>query len=647
MKISDHRVLGVFYLAASLMMLNISQSQAAVGNKFIEGDLEYTVLTEDGSSGTVSVKLNNYSAQNVSIPSTVENGGITYTVTTIGEYAFQHAQMPTITIPDSVITIENAAFASSALEYITIPDSVITIRNDAFYSCESMTNIVIGNSVKNIGNYAFEECEDLLSITIPDSVTDLGENTFCKCRSLKSAVIGNGVTIIGYGTFSGCRNLTEITVPNNVTEIDSSAFTSCRGLTNITLPNRLTSIGEYAFAECSSLPSITIPETVTTIGDYAFMSCEQLENVYYKGDLPKVDSYPWSGIYGATPETLTSYYPNDNASWKAAIVDGQWQERGTAPWDPPAPATVKLSYDYQNGILTLTFTGTLYQSTDTVNWTKVESAVSPYQVTTENKKLFFCSKIESEESDKQNFSIPLADNVILDMIWIQPGTFVMGSPKDELGRFNNETQHEVTLTKGYWLGKYEVTQAQYKAVMGKNPSKFTGDDLPVEQVNWNDAKGFCEKLTAIEKESGRLPEGYEYTLPTEAQWEYACRAGTTTSLNNGKDLTDNHKCPEIDEVGWYYYNKNEPQSVGHKQPNAWGLYDMHGNVYEWCLDIYGNYPTSPVTDPRGADSGSKHVLRGGGWDCRADHCRSAFRFDDSPSSSYRDCGFRIVLTPVL
>lgn len=394
-KISDHKTLGAVCLAASLMMIHSARSQAAVGDTFIKDDLKYTVLTENGSSGTVSVKLNNYSAQNVSIPSTVENGVITYTVTTIGEYAFQHAQMPTITIPDSVITIEHAAFAGCALQYITIPDSVITISNDAFYSCESMTNIVIGNNVKTIGNYAFEECEDLLSITIPDSVTDLGENTFYKCKSLKSAIIGDGVTIIGYGTFSGCRSLTEITIPNNVTEIDSSAFTSCRGLTNITLPNRLTSIGEYAFAECSSLPSITIPETVITIGDYAFMGCEQLEKVYYKGDLPKVDSYPWSGIYGATPETLISYYPNDNASWKAAIVDGQWQTRGTAPWDPPSPATAKLNYDYQNGILTLTFTGTLYQSANSVNWTKVESAVSPYQVKIEKEKLFFRSKIGS------------------------------------------------------------------------------------------------------------------------------------------------------------------------------------------------------------------------------------------------------------
>ncbi|MBR5691095.1 MAG: formylglycine-generating enzyme family protein, partial [Verrucomicrobia bacterium] len=149
--------------------------------------------------------------------------------------------------------------------------------------------------------------------------------------------------------------------------------------------------------------------------------------------------------------------------------------------------------------------------------------------------------------------IPLSDNVNLDMTWIEPGTFIMGSPTDELGRYDNEVQHEVTLTQGYWMGRYEITQAQYKAVMKTNPSYFKDyeveSSLPVEQVNWNDAKEFCAKLTEIEKAAGRLPEGYEYTLPTEAQWEYACRAGTTTALNNGKNLSDAKQCPEMDEVG--------------------------------------------------------------------------------------------------
>ena len=149
------------------------------------------------------------------------------------------------------------------------------------------------------------------------------------------------------------------------------------------------------------------------------------------------------------------------------------------------------------------------------------------------------------------------------------------------------------------MGKYEVTQAQYQAVMGTNPSKFKGDDLPVERVSWSDATNFCAKLTANEKAAGRLPEGYAYTLPTEAQWEYACRAGTTTALNSGKDLSDKEECSEMDEVGWYNYNRGDSYTypVGQKQPNAWGLYDMHGNVWEWCSDWFGDYSSPTVTDP--------------------------------------------------
>ncbi|MBR5737883.1 MAG: formylglycine-generating enzyme family protein, partial [Verrucomicrobia bacterium] len=149
------------------------------------------------------------------------------------------------------------------------------------------------------------------------------------------------------------------------------------------------------------------------------------------------------------------------------------------------------------------------------------------------------------------------------------------------------------------------------------------------------------------KAAGRLPSGYEYALPTEAQWEYACRAGTTTALNSGKNLSDEWECPEMDEVGWYWYNSgNKTHSVGQKQPNAWGLYDMHGNVFEWCLDWWGDYPTSSVTDPKGASTGSYRVMRGGCLNRDADRCRSASRLDDSPDDYFIDRGFRVALTPV-
>ncbi|MBO4545839.1 MAG: SUMF1/EgtB/PvdO family nonheme iron enzyme, partial [Verrucomicrobia bacterium] len=260
-------------------------------------------------------------------------------------------------------------------------------------------------------------------------------------------------------------------------------------------------------------------------------------------------------------------------------------------------------------------------------------------------------------------TIPLSDKVDLDMVWIEPGTFMMGSPSDELGRFSEEVRHQVTLTKDYWMGKYEVTQAQYEAVMDTNPSGFKGADLPVECVSWKDAMAFCKKLTEIEKEAGRLPEGYEYTLPTEAQWEYACRAGTTTALNSGKNLSGEYdKCPEVDEVGWYQYNSgynsglNDSDDdwmengktfpVGQKQPNAWGLYDMHGNVEEWCLDWDGDYPTSSVTDPVGPETGVWRVLRGGSWSDFALDCRSASRGASNPAFRNFDIGFRVALAPM-
>ncbi|MBR5691457.1 MAG: formylglycine-generating enzyme family protein [Verrucomicrobia bacterium] len=252
----------------------------------------------------------------------------------------------------------------------------------------------------------------------------------------------------------------------------------------------------------------------------------------------------------------------------------------------------------------------------------------------------------------KNITIPLSNTVDLDMIWIESGTFMMGSPADELGRDVDEFRHEVTLTQDYWIGKYEVTQAQYEAVMDSNPSEFKGTDLPVDHVSWDDAMAFCEKLTASERTAGRLPEGYEYTLPTEAQWEYACRAGTTTALNSGKNLSDKWVCPEMDEVGWYLFNseiddRRVTHPVGQKLPNAWGLYDMHGNVWEWCLDWYEkDYPTSAVTDPTGPKTGVHHIYRGGFYSTSADSCRSAYRCYDFSYSTGEYYGFRVVLVPV-
>ena len=243
-------------------------------------------------------------------------------------------------------------------------------------------------------------------------------------------------------------------------------------------------------------------------------------------------------------------------------------------------------------------------------------------------------------------TVSLGSGETLEMVWIEPGTFSMGSPEDELGRFRDEARHEVAITHGFWMGRYELTQAQYAAQMGSNPSRFQGDDRPVDHVSWYDALNFCSRLTAHERSAGRLSEGYEFMVPTEAQWEYACRAGTSTALNGGKDLSNVNECPEMDEVGWYQYNSdNATHSAGEKPPNAWGLHDMHGNVREWCWDWYENdYSSANSVDPDGPGTGEYRVLRGGDWDKTAQNCRSAYRTHSNPSvEDWDDVGFRVVL----
>jgi formylglycine-generating enzyme required for sulfatase activity len=226
------------------------------------------------------------------------------------------------------------------------------------------------------------------------------------------------------------------------------------------------------------------------------------------------------------------------------------------------------------------------------------------------------------------------------MAWIEPGIFAMGSSNREAGHQSDEVQCRVRITKGYWLGAYEVTQEQWQAVMGNNPSYFTraGLNAPVEQVSWNEAVEFCRKLTLAERQAGRLPDGYEYNLPTEAQWEYACRAGTSAPYGG----TGN-----IDSMGWYAGNSGmTTHPVGQKQANAWGLYDMHGNVFEWCNDWYGTYPPRVASDPTGDATGISKVDRGGSWGLGPENCRSACRNGLRPVNRFNFIGFRLALCPV-
>jgi len=224
-----------------------------------------------------------------------------------------------------------------------------------------------------------------------------------------------------------------------------------------------------------------------------------------------------------------------------------------------------------------------------------------------------------------------------------PGTFMMGSPTNEASRYSNETQHRVTLTRGFWLLEMAVTQEMWESLMAENPSDFQGNlNLPVERVSWNHCQDYIQKLNDMDI----APSGYKFSLPTEAQWEYACRAGTTTPFNfgsaiNGDKANCNGSWPFGEREGKYHGKTSE---AGSYPANAWGLYDMHGNVWEWCSDWYDVYPSVEVTDPAGGLIGTNRITRGGCWGVNGKLCRSAFRLLSHPTlSENTNTGLRIAL----
>jgi formylglycine-generating enzyme required for sulfatase activity len=229
-------------------------------------------------------------------------------------------------------------------------------------------------------------------------------------------------------------------------------------------------------------------------------------------------------------------------------------------------------------------------------------------------------------------------------VFIPPGSFLLGSPTNEVGRYSDEgPQTTVTFSQAFWAEKKLVTQQQYQSVIGSNPSYYTGSSgMPVEQVSWNDATNYCALRTAQEQAAGLIPLGCYYRLPTEAEWEYLCRAGTTTRFNYGDDPT----YADLASHAWYLANSaDQTHVVGQMPANAWGLYDMHGDVWEWCLDWYNtSYPGGSLTDPQGSPTGNYgHILRGGSWADLALLCRSACRVFDDPDSAFPNYGFRVVL----
>lgn len=329
-----------------------------------------------------------------------------------------------------------------------------------------------------------------------------------------------------------------------------------------------------------------------------------------------------------------------------------------------AQTPANLSLQVTNGVVRLNITGTISNAC-TIQYATNLTQSNPWHYKTNfglvNSSTIFLDADQPSVSVGfyRIFTQVLPTNVIpfTNMIWISPGTFSMGSPTNEALQSSDEMQHTVTLTKGFYMGKYLVTQADYQTLIGSNVSFFTTNqgyaqnlNLPVEQISWNDATNYCGRLTQQEMLAGRLQTGWAYRLPTESEWEYACRAGTKTAFYYGNTLQSG----KANFDGRYEYDSNlgtinnstginltQTTVVGSYEANAWGLSDMCGNVLEWCSDWYGSYPDGNTTDPQGAATGSYHIVRGGGFGYQGVYCRSAQRGVAAGFVNY--LGFRVVL----
>ena len=457
---------------------------------------------------------------------------------------------------------------------------------------------------------------------------------------------GLPVTAIGFGAFAGCAGLNSVMIPNSITRINEYAFYGCSGLINVTMGDRVLNIGNSTFQACTSLGSITMPASVRSIGTDAFSGCFWLTAVYFRGGAPTL----LEDAFYATRATLF-YLP------------------GTTGWETTSTGRPMVLWSGQFGVQTIQICGGLTVTGDVGKVYSIESVTDLAEPAESDWwSLEFLQLPASPHlwidkaapSTGKRFYRAVAMEAPTNMVFIPAGAFRMGSPTNEVDRYSDEgPQTDVIISRGFWMGKYEVTQGEYEELMGNNPSWFNGAQdpvwgewhldygvvptRPVEQVGWEDAVAYCAALTERERVAGRIPPNSAYRLPTEAEWEYACRAGTSTRLSYG----DDPGYTNLSNYGWFYPGYgNETHPVGQKLPNPWGLYDMYGNVWEWCWDWYefsihgephGLYGGGISLDPQGLGAGPYRAIRGG--------ARSASRSYLLSWWPERSVGFRVVLGP--
>ena len=515
-------------------------------------------------------------------------------MTKLDNYLFEGcSNLTTVTIPRGVTHIASSVFAecTSFKGELDIPDGVTEIEYAAFRNCSGFTSVKIPAGVSKFGDSVFQGCSGIAKFDVPKGLDKISEFMFAGCTAMTSFDMPKGVKRICAAAFSSCSNLTEIALPANLEKLENWAFKEAVKLKSVDVPASVEEIGPYAFAVCSSLKGVTLHEGLKRIGKGAFRDCASLEEITIPASVEKIEAEAFAGCTSLKNVVFLGKKPR--------ILQGTFKGCPQALVDKLEPKPPKLPEGY----------GSVKTKTKTVT---------------------------------------LPGGATMEMIYCPPGTYMMGTPEGMKKGASSDTEGpiKVTLTKGFWLGKYEVTKKQWKSVMGEQPEgvKYDGDDMPAECISWVRADEFCKKV------------GGGARLPTEAEWEYACRAGAPTAFPwgntcNGTQINCDGTSPfsyEEDENKIPHGPKHEgPVKVGSYKPNAWGFHDMNGNVIEWCQDWFKRYwaRDTELTDPQGEEErhAMNKVLRGGSWNLGAWACTNSARFSEDKNNR-AGRGFRMAMS---
>jgi formylglycine-generating enzyme required for sulfatase activity len=539
-------------------------------------------------------------------------------------------QFASVALPTGMTHLTELDLSFNQLTNLTLPDDLMSLATlDLDFN--QFSSLHLPSSLPRLGSLRLR-ANQFTNFSLPPGLPDL---TFLDVSKNPLTNIALRADLSHLATLRLSENLlTSLTLPAGMTNLHFLDLTHNQ-LTNLMLPPDLNHL-EFLNLSANQLTSLTLPAGISNLTGLFFVG-NQLTTITLPPDMTQLTAL------GFLSNPLTTFVlPEPLAATNLADIVASLRTQGVPVFTYPLTVQLvrprPLTGAFQLGITGPPGVYAVFASADLAAWSEIGLA---------SNSLGSVSFVDvTADLFTRRFYRALPQNPRANMALIPPNTFTMGSPTSEQHRQANEgPQTTVTLTRGFWIGKYEVTQGEYLAVTGNNPSFFPGDlSRPVSSVSWPDATNYCWLLTQRELAAGRIPPDSRYRLPTEAEWECAARAGTTTRFSYG----DDPDYTSLTNHAWYLLNAGQTvHPVGQKLPNPWGLYDMEGNVWEWTLDWLGDLPGGTVIDPVGPPSNpiGLKVARGGSYDFAEPDCRSArrFSFGNHPALNDTDLGFRVVL----